>query len=153
MGGLPEGDARRGHRLRAIAVFACVLALGVVVVARAWPTTREIARALPERNASAYDHATAGGRLAGVRTDFVEWARQRLGSHRSYWLSPAGARSDVAVFQWVTYRLLPHDLASDPAHADALIWYGGGPVPRPPPHFGRIQQYAPGFAVTLRRTD
>jgi hypothetical protein len=81
--------------------------------------------------------------------EFVEWVRERMPPGDSYWLGPAAARSDDAIEQWVTFRLLPRQAARKLNEADALIVYGT--KAKLPPGFGRVQHYAPGYGVAFRR--
>jgi len=137
-------------RLRALAGRTCILALALVAAIRIGPTTLDLIDGARAGAVPGAEHAIAGGRRAGVNTQFVEWVRRRIGPGERYWIATADAWRTPAVAQWLTFRLLPHEPVENARNADALIWYGDRARPRTPRGFSRVQWYRPGFGVALR---
>jgi hypothetical protein len=77
------------------------------------------------------EKAAAAGAVesdADLRTGFADWIHRRLKTGDSFYLVPAKARSNAAVYQWFTYRLLPSLSTPRPDEAKWLIFYGTSPA-------------------------
>jgi len=96
--------------------------------------------------------ATAGGAVADVNVEFVEWARDRLGPGETFYLVPDGPSGDAAAYQWTTYRLLPSLAVDRPELADVLVFYDERPdgADYDRGAFERPRTYEPGYAVARR---
>jgi len=102
------------------------------------------------------DKAAAAGAVladANLRTGFADWLRRRLGAGDSFYLVPAKARAEPAVYQWFTYRLLPSIASESPDGADWLIFYGTTPAESG--FSGRLdgapEQYEPNYSIARIR--
>jgi len=96
--------------------------------------------------------AVAGGVAVGVNVSFIEWARSQIAERDSYYLMPDDARANQAIYQWLSYQMLPRLSAENPEEADWLIFYDAYPRGTyeradfgPPVHYNR------GFAIARRR--
>jgi len=102
------------------------------------------------------EKAAAAGAVeadAGLRTGFADWIRRRLKAGDSFYLVPAKARDNVAVYQWFTYRLLPSLSTDRPEEAKCLIFYGTSPTESG--FGGRLdgapEQYEPNYSIARIR--
>jgi hypothetical protein len=127
----------------------CVLALAAVAVIGARGATREVVDLLPERHLSEFEQATAGSPIGGPQV--VEWVRSRVPPTDTYWLMPGTVCADGPVAQWVTFRLLPRQLALNASDADALIWCDVRPDV--PAGFGKPETFQSAIAVSRRLRD
>lgn len=84
-----------------------------------------------------------------LRVGFAEWVRRHLKAGDSFFLVPAKARADPAVYQWFTYRLIPSVESESPDGADWLIFYDTSPAWSG--FSGRLdgapKQYAPNYSI------
>ena len=90
---------------------------------------------------------------ADLRVGFADWIRRRLKAGDSFYLVPATARADPAVYQWFTYRLIPSVESKRPDGADWLIFYDTSPARS---GFsgqldGALQQYEPNYSIARLR--
>jgi len=164
--------------------FALILGAGILFGARARPAPRRKVRSLTVviavagmlgsalalavverrlwrqagdvRELSAFDRATLGGQLIGVRVRFVEWSRRLIPPDDSYALEVGRNRrwSDgyrSAVREWSTYRLLPRPAAAR-RKAEWLIFYGIQPEEAGYPRrsLARLEVFDDGYAVARR---
>lgn len=93
----------------------------------------------------------AGGQLVlpGVSTGFAEWIRPRLKPGDRFYIDPGSAPRNEAVYQWLTFRLLPNLATENPQQADWLIFHGMSPEESKisGSSAGIVQQYAPGYSI------
>jgi hypothetical protein len=61
-----------------------------------------------------------------IQWAFAEWIRGRLNPGDRFYLVPSPARTED-VYQWFTFRLLPHLQSERPDQADWLVFYGISP--------------------------
>jgi hypothetical protein len=90
---------------------------------------------------------------ADLRVGFADWIRRRLKTGDSFFLVPAKARADPAVYQWFTYRLLPSVSSERPGEADWLIFYDTSPARSgfSSQLDGTPQQYEPDYSIARIR--
>src|SRR5205823_6425079 len=120
--------------------------------AHVWSTTdgfwsdRSSWKRLPREQGAAAGAVAAN---ADLRTGFADWIRRRLKAGDRFYLVPANARDDPAVYQWFTYRLLPSLSSERPDEAKWLIFYGTSPVRSG--FSGQLdgvpQQYEPNYSI------
>jgi hypothetical protein len=65
---------------------------------------------------------------ADLRVGFADWIRRRIKAGDSFYIVPANARAEPAVYQWFTYRLLPNVASERADSADWLIFYDTSPA-------------------------
>lgn len=140
---------------RSITVLACALAY-VFFWAHIWQTgqlvkaQRRLGRSVPREQA-----ALAGlPPEPGIQPLFAEWIRPRLEPGESFFMVPSSTR-DEGVYQWFTYRLLPHLSSELPEQADWLIFYGITPRESPYGRFihGQPEEYKPGYSIARTRRE
>ena len=102
------------------------------------------------------EQGAAAGAVAenpDIRVGFADWIRRRVKAGDSFYIVPAKARSEPAVYQWFTYRLLPSIASERPDGADWLIFYDTSPARS---GFGaRLdeapEQYEPNYSIARIR--
>jgi hypothetical protein len=102
------------------------------------------------------DHGPTAGALAenaDLRVGFADWIRRRLKPGDTFYIVPAKARADPAVYQWFTYRLVPSIASEGPDGADWLIFYDTSPARS---GFsarldGTPEQYEPNYSIARIR--
>ena len=113
-------------------------------------TSREQWAAVPRAQAETFG-ATA---LPTVNAQFAEWIRGRLRPGETYFIVPSAARDD-AVYQWLTYRLLPNFAVARASQADWLVFYGAEPRKGRyrGARVGRVERFAPQFSIARRHAS
>jgi hypothetical protein len=97
--------------------------------------------------------AAAVSENADLRVGFANWISRRLKVGDSFYIVPAKARAEPAVYQWFTYRLLPRIASERPEGADWLIFYDTSPARS---GFsarldGAPEQYEPNYSIARIR--
>jgi hypothetical protein len=90
---------------------------------------------------------------ADLRVGFADWIRRRLKPGDSFYIVPAKARAEPAVYQWFTYRLLPSVASEKPDGADWLIFYDTSPARSglTARLDGAPEQYEPNYSIARTR--
>jgi hypothetical protein len=113
---------RRTFALSATALAAIVVSLhGLQGL---WTTAQQDrALAKGQRQLTAAQANTAGGRSLGVNADFVEWVASQTGGRDGWYLVP----QDTTVLQWMSYRMMPRLMVDRPQRGTWLVFYNTTP--------------------------